>query len=182
MKYLLLFLLILPGMLAPVPAADQGNYPKNYFRPPVDFRILLAGSFGEIRKNHFHSGIDIRTDGVEGKPVYAVADGYVSRINISSTGFGNALYINHPNGYTSVYGHLQRYNSVIGGWIRAQQYKRESFEIDITVEPGVLNVKKGDIVALSGNSGASGGPHLHFELRDTPSQETINPLLFGFQV
>ncbi len=182
MRYLLLFLLFIPGMLAPVPVNDTAVYPKNYFRSPVDFRILLAGSFGEVRKNHFHSGIDIRTEGVEGKPVYAIADGYVSRINISSTGFGNALYLNHPNGYTSVYGHLQRYNSTIGAWIKAQQYKKESFEMDIPLEPGVLKVKKGDVIAFTGNSGASGGPHLHFEIRDAATQETINPLLFGFQV
>jgi hypothetical protein len=160
----------------------QTKYPKNYFRSPVDFQILLAGSFGEVRKNHFHSGIDIRTEGVTGKPVRAVADGYISRVNVSPVGFGKALYITHPNGYTSVYGHLQGFNSLIGGWVKAQQYKQESFEADIAVQPGVLSVKKGDIIAYSGNSGSSGGPHLHFELRDAATQETINPLLFGLPV
>jgi hypothetical protein len=140
---------------------------------------MLAGGFGDVRQNHFHSGIDIRTGGEEGKPVYAIADGYVSRINISSTGFGNAIYITHPNGFTSLYGHLQRLNGPIGIWIREQQYKKESFEIDTPVEPGVLKVKKGNLIAYSGNTGLSEGPHLHFEIRDAITQEIIDPLLFG---
>ena len=160
----------------------QSKYPMNYFRSPVDFGIFLAGSFGEIRMNHFHSGIDIRTEGVTGKPVRAVADGYVQRINISHTGFGKAIYIRHPNGFTSVYGHLERFNPKIWAWTRAEQYRQESFALDISVQPGVLPVKKGDIIAYSGNSGASGGPHLHFEIRDAGTQETINPLLFGLSV
>jgi len=160
----------------------QSKYPKNYFRSPVDFGIFLAGSFGEVRKNHFHSGIDIRTEGVTGKPVRAIADGYVQRINISPVGFGKALYIVHPNGFTSVYGHLDSFNSKIGSWTRAEQYKQESFALDVSVQSGVLPVKKGDIIAYSGNSGSSGGPHLHFEIRDAATQETINPLLFGLIV
>lgn len=174
--------LLMIAFLLPVFGFTQAKYPKNYFRSPVDFPILLAGSFGEVRKNHFHSGIDIRTNGVTGKPVRAVADGYVSRVNISSVGFGKAIYVTHPNGYTSVYGHLQGFNSLIGGYVKAQQYKQESFDLDIAVLPGVLPVKKGDIIAWSGNSGSSGGPHLHFELRDAATQETINPLLFGMPV
>ena len=163
-------------------ANPQSPYPKNYFRSPVDFGIFLSGSFGEVRKNHFHSGIDIRTEGATGKPVRAVADGYVQRINVSPVGFGKALYIVHPNGFTSVYGHLDRFNSKIGAWSRAEQYKQESFALDISLQPGVLPVKKGDIIAYSGNSGSSGGPHLHFEIRDAGTQETINPLLFGLSV
>ncbi|MCX6252812.1 MAG: M23 family metallopeptidase [Bacteroidetes bacterium] len=161
---------------------SQGNYPKNYFRSPVDFRIILAGSFGELRMNHIHSGIDIRTEGVQGKPVYAVADGYICRINISSTGFGKALYLMHPNGYVTVYGHLSRFNPAIGAWIRAQQYKKESFVIDTPIDPGILKVKKGEIMAYSGNSGASGGPHLHFEIRDAATENAINPMFFGFDI
>ena len=134
---------------------------------------------GDIRRNHFHSGLDIRTGGEEGKPVYAIADGTISRINISSTGFGKALYITHPNGYTSVYGHLKKLNGAIGNWIREQQYRKESFEMDIPVDAGVLKVKKGDVIAYSGNTGLSEGPHLHFEIRDAATQEIINPMLFG---
>ena len=179
MKYRLILLMI--SLLLPFhQVRAQHQYPKDYFRSPVDFHISLAGSFGEIRKNHFHSGIDIRTDGVQGKPVYAIADGYVSRINVSAGGFGKALYITHPNGYTSLYGHLKGYAGAIAGWVKIQQYKKESFAIDVEVPPGILKVKKGDLVAWSGNSGASGGPHLHFEIRDAGTQEIIDPLDFGF--
>jgi len=159
----------------------QGHVPVNYFRSPVDYSFSLSGSFGEIRQNHFHSGIDIRTGGVQGKPVYAVADGYVTRINVSPSGFGKALYIAHPNGYTSVYGHLKSYAGNIGSWIRAFQYKQESFAVDTEVPQGLLKVKKGDVIAYSGNSGSSGGPHLHFEIRDSRTQETIDPLEFGIK-
>ncbi len=172
----LLLLLIAAGTFA------QKKYPSNYFRSPVSFPILLSGSFGEVRKNHFHSGIDIRTEGGVGKPVYAIADGYVSRIFVNPNGFGKALYLNHPNGYTSVYGHLSAFSGAIASWIRNQQYKQENFEYDGPVDKDVLRVRKGDIIAYSGNSGASGGPHLHFEIRDGASQETINPLLFGIPI
>ncbi len=173
---ILVMLLLLPAYLV----MGQQEYPKNYFRSPVSFPVTLAGSFGEVRRNHFHSGIDIRTEGVVGKPVYAIADGYISRINISSGGFGKALYIIHPNGYLSLYGHLSRYAGAIASNARAQQFKQESFAIDLEVPAGLLKVKKGDIIAYSGNSGASGGPHLHFEIRDAKTQEIIDPLDFGF--
>jgi hypothetical protein len=158
----------------------QSQYPKNYFRSPVSFPVSLAGSFGELRRNHFHSGIDIRTQGVQGKPIYAIADGFVSRVNVSPGGFGKALYITHPNGYTSLYGHLRNYAGAVAVWVKAQQVKKESFAMDMEVPDGVLKVKKGDLVAYSGNSGASGGPHLHFEIRDAKTQEIIDPLDFGF--
>jgi len=158
----------------------QTQYPKNYFRSPVNETISLSGSFGEIRRNHFHSGIDIRTGGVQGKPIYAVADGYVSRVNVSPSGFGKALYITHPNGFVSVYGHLRSFAGAIASWVRTQQYTLESFALDTEVPQGKLKVKKGELVAYSGNSGASGGPHLHFEIRDARTQETIDPIDFGF--
>jgi hypothetical protein len=161
---------------------SQKVYPKDYFRPPLDIRLLLAGTFGEVRINHFHSGIDIKTGGAEGSPVYAAADGYVSRIKVSAYGFGRALYITHPNGYVSVYGHLNRYNPAIEGIVKKEHYRRESFEIELFPGAGEIPVKKGDIVAYSGNSGSSGGPHLHFEIRDGASEKPINPLLFGFDV
>jgi hypothetical protein len=172
---LLMLFLLMAGQLS-----AQKEYPKNYFRSPVNYPITLSGSFGEIRRNHFHSGIDIRTAGAVGKPVYAVADGYVSRVNISATGFGKALYINHPNGYTSLYGHLLKFAGPIAQWVRAEHYRRESFVMDTEVPAGVLKVKKGDLIAYSGNSGSSGGPHIHFEIRDTKSQEIIDPFDFGF--
>jgi len=164
------------------PLAAQEKYPTDYFGAPVDFRMLLSGTFGEIRAGHFHSGIDIKTGGVEGKPIYAVADGHVSRIKISATGFGKALYIDHPNGYTSVYAHLSRYNQVLGGYVYREHYRQESFEIELFPARGEYPVKKGEIIGYSGNSGTSGGPHLHFELRNTATQKPINPLLFGYAV
>ena len=163
-------------------SGSKDKYPKTYFRSPVDFPILLAGSFGEVRPNHFHSGIDIRTGGEQGKPVHAAADGYVSRISVSPFGFGKAIYITHPNGYTTVYGHLRNFNTAIGSWTRYLQYNKESFAIDVPVNPDELKVKKGDVIAYSGNSGSSGGPHLHFEIRDAATQEIINPLLFGLEL
>lgn len=182
MKLFLILSIFLLGMTVPYAGDVRVTYPKNDFRSPIDSRILLSGSFAEVRKNHLHSGIDIRTEGGEGKPIYAIADGFVARVFVSPTGFGKALYLQHPNGYTSVYGHLQRFNGAIATWVRNQQYKKESFELDAPVDAGLLKVKKGDIIAYSGNSGSSGGPHLHFEIRDTPTQETINPGLFGIQI
>ena len=182
MRIRLLLLLFIFLWFCTVNLIAQNNYPKNYFRSPVDFSIKLSGSFGEVRKNHFHSGIDIRTEGVVGKPVIAVADGYVSRIYISPGGFGKALYITHPNGFTTVYGHLKGFNSAIGAWVKSRQYKEESFDQDVAIDPGVLKVKKGEIMAYSGNTGMSGGPHLHFEIRETSSQEIVDPLLFGLPI
>ena len=160
----------------------QKSYPADYFRPPLDIRLLLSGTFGEVRSNHFHSGIDIKTGGVEGSPVYAVADGYVSRVKVSASGFGRALYITHPNGFVSVYGHLNHYNQAIETKVKKVQYDRESFEVEFFPPAGEIPVKKGEIIAYSGNSGSSGGPHLHFEIRDGGSEKPINPLLFGFDV
>lgn len=174
----LLLLLFVPLLCA----AHGGNYPKNYFQTPIDAPLLLAGNFGELRPNHFHAGIDITTSGKEGVAIFAAAEGYVSRIRVSPVGYGKAIYITHPNGYTTVYGHLRNFNKDIGMYAENYQYQNELFEIDITVEPGKLPVKKGEIIARSGNSGSSGGPHLHFEIRDTKTEEAINPLLFGLPV
>lgn len=160
----------------------QQNYPTKYFRSPIEFRILLSGTFGELRSNHFHSGIDIKTDGIIGKNIYVIADGYVARISVSETGFGKALYIKHPNGYTSVYGHLSQFSDSINKYVRTQQYKREQFRIGLYPPAEMFVVKKGEIIAKSGNSGGSDGPHLHFEIRDSGTEIPINPLLFGYRV
>jgi murein DD-endopeptidase MepM/ murein hydrolase activator NlpD len=169
---LLLVLLYREGTSQTTPA------PKS-FRSPIDFPILLSGTFGEVRANHFHSGIDIRTGGQTGKPVYAVADGYVSRIFVSPYGFGKALYVNHPSGYTTVCGHLDRFSAAIGKYVKEQQYRSESFSIDLEVPPGTFPVRQGDIIGYSGNSGSSGGPHLHFEVRDAATQEPMDPITSG---
>jgi hypothetical protein len=179
---ILKYIILAPALFAFMAVSGQTQYPQTYFRSPVGYSFTLSGSYGEVRKNHFHSGIDIRTDGVIGKPVYAAADGYVSRINISPYGFGKALYIQHPNGYTTIYGHLNAYAGEIASWARNQQYKNESFPLDTEVPKDLLKVKKGDIIAWSGNSGASGGPHLHFEIRDGATQEPMDPLAFGIKL
>jgi hypothetical protein len=163
-------------------AFAQQHYPQNYFRSPLDIPLVLSGSFGELRSNHFHSGIDIKTQGVTGKAVYAAADGYVSRIKVSPYGYGNALYITHPNGYVSVYAHLDRYNDSIAGIIKWVQYKRKSFAVDYYPAKGNIKVHKGQLIAYSGNSGSSGGPHLHFEIRKASNAHPINPFLFGISV
>ena len=149
---------------------------RNSLIPPVDIPLLLAGSFGEPRANHFHSGIDLKTNGVTGIPVRSVSDGYVSRIKVEAGGYGHALYIRHPNGLTSLYGHLLSFNDNITQYVQSEQYRRESFAVDLFPEPAQLVVKKGQLVALSGNSGSSEGPHLHFELRETLSENPVNPL------
>ena len=157
----------------------QQEYPKDYFQSPLDIPMDLSGSFGELRSNHFHSGLDIKTNGVEGLPVYAVADGYVGRIKISTWGYGKAIYIIHPNGFTSVYAHLQKGAGDIQKAIIARQYKDKNYEVELFPLRSELQVKKGDIIGYSGNSGGSGGPHLHFEFRDTKTENIINPVFFG---
>lgn len=174
MRFSIFFLFFSTTILA------QVDYPKNYFRTPLDIPMQLSGNFGELRPNHFHAGFDLRTQQKEGLKVYAVADGYVSRIKISTFGNGKTIYINHPNGYTSVYGHLKMANGEIERFIKKTHYKEESFEIEIFLKPDEMVVKKGDIIAFSGNTGASEGPHLHFEFRDSKTEFIINPMLFGF--
>ncbi len=154
----------------------------NNFRPPLDIPMYLSGNFAELRADHFHSGIDIKTQGVIGKKVYAIGDGYVSRIKIQTNGYGHSLYITYPGGLTSVFGHLESYNDTIDRYVKAYQYRNHVFEVDIYPSPDDLPVKKGEIVARSGNTGSSGGPHLHFELRNTASQHTINALRYGLDI
>lgn len=152
------------------------------FIAPLKIPLYLSGNFGELRTNHFHSGLDIKTEGVEGKEVVAVADGYVSRIKISTGGYGKTLYLTHSNGYTTVYAHLQKFNPIIEEFIQNYQYKKQSFTVEVYPGPIQLPIKKGDVIAYSGNTGSSGGPHLHFEIRDSKSQVPLNPLLFGFNI
>lgn len=147
-------------------------------RNPFDFPILLSGNFGELRNNHFHSGIDFKTQGAEGKPVHAVQEGYVSRISVSPWGYGNGLYISHPDGTTTVYGHLQRFSKKIADYVKEQQYAQETFSVNLFLTPDLLPVEKDEVVALSGNTGSSGGPHLHFEVRDTETEEVLDPLAY----
>ena len=157
------------------------DYPKGYFMFPIQpgQQASLSGGFGDLRTNHFHAGIDIRTGGVEGYQVYAAADGYVSKIRVMRGGYGNVIYITHPNGYTTVYGHLKNFNDQIEQYVRQEEYNQQVWDIELSPSPNDLPVRKGEIVAIGGNTGASGGPHLHFEIRDE-AENAINPLKFGF--
>jgi len=175
-KWKLLLIVVFTAFLF---ETNAQNYPQNYFRYPLDSLPSLVSPFGGLRDNHFHSGMDLRTNQKEGLPVFASADGYVSRIKIQSIGYGKAIYLDHPNGYTTVYGHLQKYSGKIAEWIQNYQYKNQTFEFDYVFEKPILLVKKGDTIGLSGNSGGSSGPHVHFEIRNTKSEKIINPALFG---
>lgn len=159
----------------------QVSYPKDYFVKPLDIPLILSGTFGELRSNHFHSGLDIKTQQREGLNVYASAEGYVSRIKISHWGYGKALYITHPNGYTTVYGHLKKFSPTIEAYVKRHQYEKEKFQIHLFPKEDELKVTKKQVVALSGNSGGSGGPHLHYEIRDANARPT-NPMLFGIEI
>ena len=160
----------------------QNTYPTNYFGSPLEIPLILSGTFGELRPNHFHAGLDFKTQQKEGLNVLAAADGYVSRIRIAHWGYGKALYITHSNGYTTVYGHLQKFSDKIEAYIKKQQYKNESFEVQEHPSASELPIKKGEIIALSGRTGGFMGPHLHFEIRDSSTEKTINPFLFGIQI
>lgn len=171
---------LLPGITAM--AQQKPEYPKDYFRNPLAIPILLAGNFGECRPNHFHSGIDIKTEGKENLPVYAAADGYISRIKMEKGGFGHALYITHSNGYTTLYAHLNNFIPAVQKYMNSEQYRKESWEVDIYPEANQFPVKKGQQVAWSGNTGGSTAPHLHFEIRDSKTEHPLNPQLFGFEI
>ncbi len=151
------------------------------YRSPLDIPLTLAGSFGEPRSNHLHTGLDFRTNGVEGLSVYSVEDGYVSRINISPYGYGYAVYIKHPDGYTSVYGHLSSFSVKINAEARRMQYAEKKFAVDFNLPPGKIKVSKGEVIGKSGNSGSSGGPHLHFEIRDE-KEMAVSPHLAGIRI
>lgn len=163
-------------------AQAQNNYPQNYFRNPLNIPMQLAANFGAVRTNHFHMGLDLRTNSQENLSVLSAADGYVSRIKVERYGFGNAIYITHPNGFTTVYAHLNKYFDKLDEYVKEKQYKDEKWEQDIIFQPGQFPVTKGQLIALSGNTGGSAGPHLHFEIRDTKTEECLNPLLFGFNI
>lgn len=158
-----------------------GQAPALEFANPLNIPINVSGNFGELRGTHFHAGLDIKTQQRIGLPVYAPADGYVSRIKVSTWGYGKALYIDHPNGMTTVYGHLSAYEGAIAQRVFDTHYKQRVFEIEIFPKRNEIPVKKGDIIAYTGNTGGSGGPHLHYEFRDTKSQAIVNPLSWGMK-
>ncbi len=157
-------------------------YPRGYFRDPLDIPISLAANFGELRPNHYHMGLDIRTQKRVNLPVHAAADGYIAHVKIEPEGFGQAIYINHPNGYTTLYAHLNKFFPALAAYVKEQQYKLESWQVFLDIPPGLFPVKKGGFIAYSGSTGGSEGPHLHFEIRRTSDDTNLNPLLFGLPV
>lgn len=172
------FVFCLLGLVSFVGFAQ--DFPIDYFAPPMKHQASLSGTFAEIRRNHFHSGVDLRTGGKIGSPVYASADGYVSRVAISPWGGGKVLYVTHPNGYKTVYMHLDRFSGSVAKWVRSCQYALHTFALDTTLPPNLIPVRKGEQIALSGNTGSSGGPHLHYEIRYAENDQPINPFYFGF--
>lgn len=164
--------LLFPGF------AYSQEYRNSGFSKPMNLPFNLAGSFGEPRPDHFHSGIDIKTNGAEGEPVFAVHDGYISRIRVSPYGYGRAIYITHPNGFTTVYGHLSKFYGAIEKYIHAQHYALKKSELDLTLDASVFPLKQDDTIAFSGNTGGSTAPHLHFEVRNTQTEHALNPLDF----
>lgn len=180
MKHIFALFLCLACMVvakAQQPAAD--TYPKDYFRHPLDVNVYITGSFGEIRPHHFHSGVDFGVNGKVGTPIYAPADGYVSRVNISGYGGGKVLYITHPNGLRTVYMHCNEFCGKIGEFVTQYQYAHHCFAFDTNLADGFIKVKKGDMIARAGNTGGSFGPHLHYEVRHAHNDQPINPLYFG---
>ncbi len=174
-KILIVFLLLSNCLFSQTDAFPQ--YPN-----PVKIPVYLSATFAEIRSNAFHAGVDIRTQGVEGKEVFAVADGYVSRIGVSPFGYGKVIYITHNDGFTSVYAHLSKFNKSIGEFVKKKQYEDKSFAQNIILKEDDFPIKRGDFIGFTGNSGGSGGPHLHYEIRYTETQEPVNPLFFGLKI
>lgn len=158
------------------------NYPQQYFQWPVGAAPALVANFGELRPNHFHMGLDCRTNQRENLPVYAAAEGYIARVKIEPFGFGRCIYINHPNGFTTLYAHLNTFYPALEKYVTDQQYKQQKWNVSLDIPVGLLPVTKGQYIAASGNTGGSQGPHLHFEIRNTANDNVLNPLLFGFPI
>jgi len=158
------------------------SYPQNAFRNPLDIPISLAANFGELRLNHYHMGLDIRTAHRENLPVFAVADGYIYRVKIEPFGFGQAVYIRHTNGFISLYAHLNLFYPALASYVKQKQYELQRWDISLEPPQGMFPVKQGDLIAYSGNTGGSQGPHLHFEIRTFPDETNLNPMLFGLPV
>lgn len=160
--------------------AQQKNYPKGYFRNPLNIKMEIVANFGELRTNHWHMGLDIRTQQRENLPVYASAAGYIAKVKIEPGGFGRAIYINHPNGYTTLYAHLNNFEPRLEQYVKEQQYKLESWKVELSIPNNLFPVRQGDFIAYSGNTGGSAGPHVHFEIRETATDKCLNAMLFGF--
>jgi hypothetical protein len=182
-KYLYLLITLFSFNIANAQKPIQSrDYPQGYFRYPLDLPPAVAGGFAELRPNHFHAGLDFRTNQRTGYPVHAAADGYVSRVRVQFGGGGNIVYINHPNGYTTVYMHNQTFGPEIAKAVHDYQFAHQLFEVDFNLDPNQISLHQGDVIAISGQSGAVAGPHSHFEIRETKTEQTINPQLFGITI
>lgn len=155
---------------------------KEYFRSPLSIPLFLTGDFCELRKNHFHTGLDIKCNGASGYKIYATADGYLGRIKVGHYGYGRVLYLNHPNGLTTVYAHQSKFNDALEEYVNKQQHENQNDQIDIYPDSTLFTFKKGDVIGYTGNSGTSSGAHLHFEIRETKTDNPINPWLYGFDI
>ena len=173
--------LLFSGLFSSVFCAAQ-DYPRQYFRHPLNIPMELVANFGEIRTNHWHMGLDIRTQRRVNLPVFAAAEGYISRVSVEPGGFGQAIYITHPNGFTTLYAHLNAFYPALANYVKQQQYARESWRVNLDLPSEMFRVKKGDQIGLSGSTGASEGPHVHFEIRDSNTGNCLNPLLFRFPI
>ncbi len=182
-KFLFPFLILLViSFCAHAQFFPQPAYPQNYFTWPVGAVKAIVANFGELRPNHYHMGLDARTDKVVNKPIYAAASGYVAKVKIEPFGFGRAIYINHPNGFTTVYAHLNDFYPELDNYITEQQYNQQSWNVFLDIPANLFPVTKGQFIAYSGNSGGSQGPHLHWEIRDTKTDKVLNPLLFNMPI
>ncbi len=178
MKWRLIFFVCLIIWYSRAEAQPKGV--PEYFAYPLSIKPKLNANFGEMRPNHFHMGLDLSTESRENLPVYAPADGFISRMKIELGGFGRAIYLDHPNGTTTLYAHMNRFIPVAEKYLEEQQYEQKSWKIDLKVPSGLITVKKGQLIGYSGNTGASQGPHVHFEIRDTKTENCLNPLRFRF--
>lgn len=178
----LYFVLLIGFLLTSLPLSSE-KYPTGLFVSPVNRQIKLSGTFGELRSNHFHAGLDIKSArGVIGDTIYAAAAGYVSRISVNAFGYGNAIFVDHPNGFTTVYGHLDRFAPIFQQYVKDEQYRQQEFQVDLYPAPFQFPVEQLTQIGILGNTGHSYGPHLHFEVRHTDTQVPVNPLLFGFDI
>jgi len=181
-NFIFFFLFLLIYLNAAAQFFPPKNYPKNYFIYPVLAKKSLSANFGELRPNHFHMGFDCRTDQQQNKEVLAAAEGYIAKVKIESWGYGKAIYINHPNGLTTVYGHLNDFYPELENYVKEQQYKLKSWAVYLNIPANLFPVTKGMFIAYSGNAGGSQGPHLHFEIRDTKTDKVLNPSIFDFSI
>ncbi|TMI65711.1 MAG: M23 family metallopeptidase [Bacteroidetes bacterium] len=162
--------------------AQTVKYPQNYFRNPLDIPMELVANFGELRSNHWHMGLDIRTNQKENLPVYAAAEGYIAYVGVRPQSFGRFIIINHPNGYSTLYAHLNDFYPALHQYVLDEQYKNESWQVELDLPKDKFKVSKGQFIAYSGNTGGSQGPHVHFEIRETKTDRSLNPLLFGMPI